>query len=98
MYALVTTLSMERSFQPINTPAEGEEFLLKPMNCPHHCEIYKTKPRSYKDLPIRLQNSERFTVTSKVESFLVLQELEDLRKMMHIFSVPRAGKGIYRSN
>ena len=43
----------EDSFQPINTPAEGEEFLLKPMNCPHHCEIYKTKPRSYKDLPIR---------------------------------------------
>lgn len=41
------------SFQPINTPAEGEEFLLKPMNCPHHCEIYKTKPRSYKDLPLR---------------------------------------------
>jgi len=41
------------SFQPINTPAEGEEFLLKPMNCPHHCEIYKTKPWSYKDLPIR---------------------------------------------
>lgn len=41
------------SFQPINTPAEGEEFLLKPMNCPHHCEIFRTKPRSYKDLPIR---------------------------------------------
>lgn len=41
------------SFQPINTPAEGEEFLLKPMNCPHHCEIYKTKQHSYKDLPIR---------------------------------------------
>ncbi len=41
------------SFQPINTPAEGEEFLLKPMNCPHHCEIYKSKPHSYKDLPIR---------------------------------------------
>ena len=41
------------SFQPINTPAEGEEFLLKPMNCPHHCEIYKNKPHSYKDLPIR---------------------------------------------
>jgi len=41
------------SFQPIHTPAEGEEFLLKPMNCPHHCEIYKFKPRSYKDLPIR---------------------------------------------
>jgi threonyl-tRNA synthetase len=41
------------SFQPINTPAEGEEFLLKPMNCPHHCEIFSSKPRSYKDLPIR---------------------------------------------
>ncbi len=44
----------EDSFQPINTPKEGEEFLLKPMNCPHHCEIYAHKPRSYKDLPIRL--------------------------------------------
>jgi threonyl-tRNA synthetase len=42
------------SFQPIHTPDEDEEFLLKPMNCPHHCEIYKTKPRSYKDLPLRL--------------------------------------------
>jgi threonyl-tRNA synthetase len=42
------------SFQPIHTPDEGEEFLLKPMNCPHHCEIYRTKPRSYRDLPIRL--------------------------------------------
>ncbi|MBP6175608.1 MAG: threonine--tRNA ligase [Fermentimonas sp.] len=42
------------SFKPIQTPEEGEEFLLKPMNCPHHCEIYKTFPRSYKDLPLRL--------------------------------------------
>ncbi len=42
------------SFQPINTPAEGEEFLLKPMNCPHHCEIYNASPWSYRDLPIRL--------------------------------------------
>ncbi len=42
------------SFQPIETPQEGEQFFLKPMNCPHHCEIYKTKPRSYKDLPLRL--------------------------------------------
>ncbi|MFK7106333.1 threonine--tRNA ligase [Flavobacterium oreochromis] len=41
------------SFQPIHTPAEGEEFLLKPMNCPHHCEIYNAKPWSYKDLPKR---------------------------------------------
>ena len=41
------------SFQPIRTPDEDEEFLLKPMNCPHHCEMYKSKPRSYKDLPVR---------------------------------------------
>jgi len=41
------------SFQPIQTPADGEEFLLKPMNCPHHCEIYKNKPWSYRDLPKR---------------------------------------------
>ena len=42
------------SFQPIHTPQEGEEYLLKPMNCPHHCEIYKAAPRSYRDLPLRL--------------------------------------------
>ena len=42
------------SFQPIHTPAEGEEFLLKPMNCPHHCEIFRTRPRSYKELPFRM--------------------------------------------
>lgn len=41
------------SFQPISTPAEGEEFMLKPMNCPHHCEIFKTRQYSYKDLPVR---------------------------------------------
>ncbi|MBN8703492.1 MAG: threonine--tRNA ligase [Bacteroidetes bacterium] len=41
------------SFQPINTPHEGEQFFLKPMNCPHHCEIYKSSPKSYKDLPVR---------------------------------------------
>ncbi len=41
------------SFQPIKTPQEGEEFFLKPMNCPHHCEIYKSSPKSYKDLPVR---------------------------------------------
>jgi len=43
----------EDSFQPIQTPKEGEEFLLKPMNCPHHCEVYNFKPFSYKDLPVR---------------------------------------------
>ncbi|MFI5222392.1 MAG: threonine--tRNA ligase, partial [Bacteroidia bacterium] len=42
------------SFQPIKTPDNDEEYLLKPMNCPHHCEIYKSKPRSYKDLPLRI--------------------------------------------
>ena len=42
------------SFQPIHTPEEGEEYLLKPMNCPHHCEIFKALPRSYRDLPLRL--------------------------------------------
>ncbi len=44
----------EDSFRPITTPHEGEEFMLKPMNCPHHCEIYKSRPRSYKELPLRL--------------------------------------------
>ena len=43
----------EDSFQPIKTPSDGEEFLLKPMNCPHHCEIFKARPRTYKDLPVR---------------------------------------------
>jgi len=42
------------SFQPIKTPREGEEFLLKPMNCPHHCEIFGNRPRSYKELPLRI--------------------------------------------
>ena len=42
------------SFQPIHTPEEGEEYMLKPMNCPHHCEIFAWKPRSYKDLPLRI--------------------------------------------
>jgi len=44
----------EDSFQPITTPREGEEFFLKPMNCPHHCEIYGNKPKSYKELPVRI--------------------------------------------
>ena len=42
------------SFQPIHTPQEGEEYMLKPMNCPHHCEIFRSSPRSYRDLPLRL--------------------------------------------
>lgn len=59
------------SFQPIKTPIEGEEFLLKPMNCPHHCEIYKVKPRSYKDLPVRFPNLVLFIVTNSLVSFTV---------------------------
>ncbi|MFI3292967.1 MAG: threonine--tRNA ligase [Rikenellaceae bacterium] len=57
------------SFQPIHTPDENEEFLLRPMNCPHHCEIYKFKPRSYKDLPIRLAefgNVYRYEMTGEL--------------------------------
>ncbi|MEL7341245.1 MAG: threonine--tRNA ligase, partial [Bacteroidota bacterium] len=44
----------EDSFQPISTPSEGEQFMLKPMNCPHHCEIFATRPRSYRELPLRM--------------------------------------------
>ncbi len=56
------------SFQPINTPIEGEQFFLKPMNCPHHCEIYKSKPKSYKDLPLRIAEFGPFTVMNKAVS------------------------------
>ena len=75
------------SFQPIQTPADEEEFLLKPMNCPHHCEIYKTKPWSYRDLPKRMLNLELSIVMSKVANYTDLLELADLLKMMPIFSV-----------
>lgn len=59
------------SFQPIHTPQEGEEFLLKPMNCPHHCEIFKSFPRSYKDLPLRSRSSGLCTVMNKAASCTV---------------------------
>jgi threonyl-tRNA synthetase len=59
------------SFQPIKTPNEGEEFLLKPMNCPHHCEIYKTSQWSYRDLPKDMQNSVPFTDTNNLENYTV---------------------------
>ncbi len=58
------------SFQPIKTPQEGEEFFLKPMNCPHHCEIYKSSPRSYKDLPLSLQSLALFIGTSNLASYM----------------------------
>jgi threonyl-tRNA synthetase len=77
------------SFQPIHTPDEGEEFLLKPMNCPHHCEIYKSKPRSYRDLPIRLAE---FGTVYRYEQSGELHGLTRVRGFTqddaHIFCMP----------
>jgi threonyl-tRNA synthetase len=77
------------SFQPIHTPAEGEEFLLKPMNCPHHCEIYNSKPWSYKDLP------KRFAEFGTVYRYEQSGELHGLTRVRgftqddaHIFCTP----------
>lgn len=79
----------EDSFQPINTPDEDEEFLLKPMNCPHHCEIYKTRPRSYKDLPLRLAE---FGTVYRYEQSGELHGLTRVRGFTqddaHIFCMP----------
>ena len=81
------------SFQPIHTPDEGEEFLLKPMNCPHHCEIYKTKPRSYRDLPIRLAE---FGTVYRYEQSGELHGLTRVRGFTqddaHIFCLPEQVK------
>ncbi|MBU0489600.1 MAG: threonine--tRNA ligase [Bacteroidetes bacterium] len=77
------------SFRPISTPEEGEEFLLKPMNCPHHCEIYKYKPRSYKDLPIRMAE---FGTVYRYEQTGELHGLTRVRSFTqddaHIFCTP----------
>ena len=79
----------EDSFQPIKTPNEGEEFLLKPMNCPHHCEMYKSKPWSYKDLP------KRFAEFGTVYRYEQSGELHGLTRVRgftqddaHIFCTP----------
>ena len=79
----------EDSFQPIHTPKEGEEFLLKPMNCPHHCEIYNSKPFSYKDLP------KRFAEFGTVYRYEQSGELHGLTRVRgftqddaHIFCTP----------
>ncbi len=79
----------EDSFQPINTPAEGEEFLLKPMNCPHHCEIYNNRPYSYKELP------KRFAEFGTVYRYEQSGELHGLTRVRgftqddaHIFCTP----------
>lgn len=77
------------SFRPIKTPEEGEEFLLKPMNCPHHCEIYKAFPRSYKDLPLRLAE---FGTVYRYEQSGELHGLTRVRGFTqddaHIFCMP----------
>ena len=75
------------SFQPIKTPDENEEFFLKPMNCPHHCEIYKTKPGHTRIFPFATQNLERSIAMNKVENFMVLRVCAGLLRTMRIFSV-----------
>ncbi|MDR3338890.1 MAG: threonine--tRNA ligase [Candidatus Symbiothrix sp.] len=81
------------SFQPIHTPEEGEEFLLKPMNCPHHCEIYKAFPRSYKELPLRLAE---FGTVYRYEQSGELHGLTRVRGFTqddaHIFCAPEQVK------
>jgi len=79
----------EDSFKPINTPKDGEEFLLKPMNCPHHCEIFKSSPKSYKDLPVRLSE---FGTVYRYEQSGELHGLSRVRGFTqddaHIFCTP----------
>lgn len=86
------------SFQPIKTPQEGEEFLLKPMNCPHHCEIYKTSPRSYKDLPLRLAE---FGTVYRYEQHGELHGLTRVRGFTqddaHLFCMPSQVKEEFKT-
>lgn len=81
------------SFQPIHTPVEGEEYLLKPMNCPHHCEVYKSKPRSYKDLPVRFSE---FGTVYRYEQSGELHGLTRVRGFTqddaHLFCMPEQVK------
>ncbi len=85
------------SFQPIHTPNEGEEYFLKPMNCPHHCEIYKSEPRSYKDLPLRLAE---FGTVYRYEQSGELHGLTRVRGFTqddaHIFCMPDQVKGEFK--
>lgn len=82
------------SFQPISTPREGEEFMLKPMNCPHHCEIYGHKPHSYKELPIRIAE---FGTVYRYEQHGELHGLSRVRGFTqddaHLFCTPEQVKG-----
>jgi len=85
------------SFQPITTPHEGEEYLLKPMNCPHHCEIFKAEPRSYKDLPLRLAE---FGTVYRYEQSGELHGLTRVRGFTqddaHIFCTPDQVKNEFK--
>ncbi len=87
----------EDSFKPIDTPAEGEEFLLKPMNCPHHCEIYKSEPKSYRDLPIRYAE---FGTVYRYEQSGELHGLTRVRGFTqddaHIFCMPEQVKAEFK--
>lgn len=87
----------ESSFKPISTPIEGEEFFLKPMNCPHHCEIYNTKPRSYRDLPVRLAE---FGTVYRYEQSGELHGLTRVRGFTqddaHIFCTPEQVKDEFK--
>jgi threonyl-tRNA synthetase len=82
------------SFQPIKTPREGEQFMLKPMNCPHHCEMYKFRPRSYRELPLRLAE---FGTVYRYEQTGELHGLSRVRGFTqddaHIFCMPEQVKG-----
>lgn len=88
----------EDSFQPINTPHEGEEFLLKPMNCPHHCEMYKSTPRSYKDLPVRFAE---FGTVYRYEQSGELHGLTRVRGFTqddaHLFCMPEQVKDEFKN-
>ncbi len=88
----------EDSFQPINTPREGEEFLLKPMNCPHHCEIYAHRPHSYRDLPLRIAE---FGTVYRYEQSGELHGLSRVRGFTqddaHIFCTPEQLKDEFLS-
>jgi threonyl-tRNA synthetase len=85
------------SFQPMNTPEEGELFMLKPMNCPHHCEIYKSSPRSYRDLPLRLAE---FGTVYRYEQSGELHGLTRVRGFTqddaHLFCTPDQLKGEFQ--
>jgi threonyl-tRNA synthetase len=87
----------ESSFRPISTPTPGEEFFLKPMNCPHHCEIYKSKPRSYKDLPVRYAE---FGTVYRYEQSGELHGLTRVRGFTqddaHIFCTPEQVKDEFK--